>query len=465
MCYQKITSNVNLSEVVTELPRGEIRNLCSKRVLYIRLIYAGIFFVVSTTVFHFCVWFFSPFESDFPILSAWGLVFCFVSLVVATLLVFARSNTLLDSNPIWRLNVEQLIEMKIGWLFVIACVGLVLHYYAKAYIFELYVQECLASIRHIWIAHDRSSDPWLVRFASQFGYLATHFAMPGLFLTSCSIAFFGCSKKSWLGYVGFSAVIVLFSFPIFSRTVILTALIVSTFGAVLGYLMRARITFVAFVMASLPVLVFCIFALSISDYVFKLRASCERSTVHEYVTRNIKDTGVQFKKTHSDLLSFDSRSITTLSANAHYLNHGIYNFAQILGASEKGPSILMDTLYFYLARFGVDVPLKEGFRIYSLGGATLAGSLYHDLGWLGMLAAALALALMWCAGVVIALRNNWSIWFGITLLVGMTITFSMSLLFVAPSTISFPFTLAAFLVLGLVTYFGRFFSISSMPSR
>ena len=130
----------------------------------------------------------------------------------------------------------------------------------------------------------------------------------------------------------------------------------------------------------------------------------------------------------------------------HYLTHGVWNLSQVTATKERGAHEMFAFANHYLSRLGFQTAATPKKRIFSAGGIGLAGAAFHDYGWTGVVLVAIAVAMLWRLSIYF-LTNQRTFWLGLVLFPCLLFTMAIQFLFVAPATISFPFTALAFLLM------------------
>ncbi|WP_126463541.1 hypothetical protein [Sulfuritortus calidifontis] len=411
------------------------------------LIMLGILLVLAVTALHALAWWLAPFHSAHPEAPAWYGILLFQGTLIGSiwlgfLLVSKRQ------QPYAFDYAETFRKMPCHWILAISVSGLVFHLIAKASLFESISLSCFTQLRSAWMAHDRSTDPTWLRMFSMLGYVGAHFTMPGLLICALKITLGRQYWKTWLSFIGLTMVITIFAGVIVSRTIMVTALTMVCFGVLLALFGKAKLDARRLRTGMLSVVFFMAVVAIFNHQIFKSKIACSATTTEQYVMANLADTGVTISGIREDGRVAPSFGLhSSILPTLHYLNHGIWNYAMILDTRQRGAPVLLAFMSAYLSRLGLmSNPEGNTTRIYSQGGATLPGASYHDFGYPGLLVVAVFTAAMWVAGVYLLLRGGASSLFGLTLVVGAGLTIVLSLLFVAPATISYPFTIFAFFV-------------------
>lgn len=397
--------------------------------------------VAAVTGVHILARLLAPFESIHPERPVWLGILLFQGLLVTAIVLGARpAARLAGRHPEdWQ---AALAATPTGWLLGISLCGLVFHGIAKASFVSSVPLDCLTMLRGAWIQHDRSADPLWMRISSMLGHIGSQFAMPGLLLSAFQITR-GVRRRPWLAYAGFTGVVIVYAAAIVSRSTVLNALVITALGVMLGIAGNKGGGLRRLHSGALALALFMALALAFNSLVFKGKIDCGTRTVTRYVETNLVGTDVKLTRD-----SFFSESFSTLGVlpTLQYLNHAIWNYAIILDTDRRGSLLLFGFVGDYLQRLGLAPPSAPKTRVHSLGGATLPGAAFHDYGIFGLAATALAVGAWWVFGAALLVRGRRWRYVGLACLVGAGLTIAMDLLFVAPSTMSFPFTLFAFLV-------------------
>jgi hypothetical protein len=399
----------------------------------------GILMVAAVTGVHALARILAPFESIHPEQPVWLGILLFQGLLVTGIVLGARPAVRLAGRhpEDWQ---AALAATPTAWLIGISLCGLVFHGIAKAPLVSNIPEDCLTMLRGAWIQHDRSADPLWMRISSMLGHIGSQFAMPGLLLSAFQIT--RGVRRSWLAYAGFAVVVIVYAAAIVSRSTVLNALIITALGVMLGIagkgggLRRLR-------SGVLALTSFLALTLAFNSLVFQGKIDCGTRTVTRYVETNLAGTDV---KLVSDRFSSKSFAAPSVLPTLQYLNHAIFNYAIIVDTDRRGSSLLFGFVGDYLQRLGLAPPGAPKTRVISLGGATLPGAAFHDYGIAGLATTALAVGAWWAFGAAMLVRGRRWRYVGLACLAGAGLTIAMDLLFVAPATMSFPFTIFAFLV-------------------
>ncbi|NBY13412.1 MAG: hypothetical protein EBQ76_01390 [Betaproteobacteria bacterium] len=401
----------------------------------------GVLMVAVVTGAHIVARLLAPFESIHPEWPVWLDILLFNGLLVTAIVLGARPAVRLAGRhpEDWQ---AALSATPTAWLLGISLSGLVFHGIAKASLVTSIPLDCLGMLRGAWIHHDRSADPLWIRISSMLGHIGSHFAMPGLLLSAFQITH-RVRSRPWLAYAGFAGVVIVYAAAIVSRSTVLSALVITALGVMLGIAGKGgglrRLHRGALAMA-----LFLGLALAFNYLVFKAKIDCgNHQTETRYVESNLVGTDV---KLTSDSLVGKSFLTHSVLPTLQYLNHAIWNYSIILDTDRRGSSLLFGFVGDYLQRLGLAPPGAPKTRVHSLGGATLPGAAFHDYGIAGLAATAVAVGAWWVLGAALLVRGRRWRYVGLACLVGAGLSIAMNLLFVAPATMSFPFTLFAFLV-------------------
>ena len=231
----------------------------------------------------------------------------------------------------------------------------------------------------------------------------------------------------------------------------LTALIDVFLRSALALSSKRSVGFRQFRLSAFVVATFLSFAIAFNQSIVLTKLSCSGMSEIEYVQMNLVGSEINLDES----LSKKSWWISKLIPTIHYLNHEEWNYAQLSAAESKGGPILFAFVPTYLGRIGLPVDPPDNNRVYSRGGTSLPRAAFHDFGWTGIVLIAMTVATTWSLGVTLVLRGEGTLWLGLIVLVRTTSSITMSYLFVAPATISFPFTLFAFAVCALAAMWDR----------
>lgn len=411
----------------------------------------GVFLVAGVTLAHLLFWWLAPFRSAHPEGPVWFAILLFRGTLAATIVLATRPAVRLvgDSQCDWQIGLAALPIHRLFW---IALVGLVFHLLAKATLIYSTPTECLTLLRVLWISHDRSQDPLWLRASSMLGHVGSQFAMPGALLAAFQITFGRRDWREWSIFAGCVAVIIFYAAAIVSRSTILTALIIVGFGVGLGLCAAGAMFWSRLRAGGLALGVFFSLAVLFNLLIFKDKIDCGPATETQYVQSNLAGAEMTRNFLTSDPLIGELYVKLRVLPSLQYLNHALWNFAIIHDTDRRGSPLLLGFVDDYLQRLGMGGAAEDKIRIHSLGGATLPGAAYHDHGYLGLLGTAIVLGLCWALGVALLSQGRRLSLLGLTCLVGTCLTIALSILFVGPATMSFPFIIFAFLacVLGIL---------------
>ena len=401
----------------------------------------GVVLVAGVTVLHYLCWYFSPFDFNHPIGPVWLSIIIFQSILISTIVLCGSPAIKRYGNSTFDWQTE-LSALPIERLLCISFVGIVIHLLAKAQFIHMTPRECITIIRELWINHDRSHDPVWIRISSILGHVGSQFAIPGAMLAGFQITYGRRSWRRWLILVGFVGIIVVYAGSIMSRSTVMSALTLIFLGITLG-LSEANTTFLSRVRRGGSVLAtVLIIAILFNLVVFNSKISCGPKNEAKYVNDNLVNTGLKAKIGNSKKIrSYNLRMAPTLI----YANHGLANFAIIHDTQRRGSPLLLGFVEDYLQRINIGSVKEKKIRVHSRGGATLPGAAYHDYGYPGLVCTALVVGLSWSVGSALLSRGGRWGFVGLTFLAGTALTIALSMLFVAPATMSFPFIIFAFL--------------------
>lgn len=401
----------------------------------------GVLFVAGVTVAHLLFWWLAPFRSAHPEGPVWLAILLFEGILAATILLAAGPAVRIagNSHGDWQAG---LAVLQIHRLFWIALGGLIFHLLAKAALINSVPFECPTILRDAWIRHDRSQDPLWLRASSMLGHVGSQFAMPGALLAAFQITIGRSGWRQWGTFAGCVAVVIIYAGAIMSRSTILTALLIVGLGVALGLCVAGAAFWLRLRTGGLALAVFFAVAVLFNLAIFKGKIECGTVTDTRYVLTNLVGSDAELT---SDRFTGEPYVTLRVLPTLQYLNHAIWNFAIIHDTTERGNPLLLGFVGDYLQRIGVGGAPRDKNRVHSLGGATLPGSAYHDYGYPGLLGAAIMVGACWVLGAALLLRGGrWSL-FGLTCLVAAGLTIALSILFVGPATMSFPFLIFAFL--------------------
>lgn len=403
--------------------------------------------VVAVTALHGFARWVTPLDSLHPETPVWLSVLLFQAVLIAA--IWLGSLFIPNRPQLNGLDFSTALEqIPLGMLLVISALGLVLHLVGKAWLLHAILSDCPTELRSIWMSHDRSLDPVWMRASSMLGYLGAHFAMPGLLICSWRIARSPQARGTWFSFGVFAVVILIFAGVIVSRMVILTALVIVGLGVLLAVFDTKGLAPKYLLRGTLPVLVFLALAVFFNHQVFKTKIECGTNSSGRYVSTNLDGTDVVVREAWSE-----GRLATSIYPTLHYLNHAVWNYAMVMNSERRGAPVLMAFAHAYLHRIGLKLNSSEaGPRVHSRGGVTLPGAAYHDFGYLGLMAVAVFTAALWIVGAYLLMLGGARGLFGLAMIVAAGLNIALSLLFVAPATISYPFTVFAFLACAIIRW-------------
>jgi hypothetical protein len=405
----------------------------------------GVLLIAGVTAAHLLFWSIAPFRSAHPEGPVWLAILLFEGVLAATIVLAARPTARIagDRHGDWQ---SDLAALPIHRLFWIALGGLVFHLLAKSELINSVTFECPTLLREAWIRHDRSQDPLWLRASSMLGHVGSQFAMPGLLFSAFQITYGRRGWAQWSIFSGCAGVIIFYSAAIMSRSTMLTALLITGLGVALGLCMAGSSLWSRLRNGGLALALFLGAAMLFNLAIFNSKVECGERTDIRYVQANLVGTDVGLTSNRFSGKLWDSLRVLP---SVQYLNHALWNFAIIHDTEARGSPLLLSFVNEYLARIGIGRPGEVKTRVHSLGGSTLPGAAYHDHGYPGLLAAALGVGACWALGAAMLMRGrSWRL-LGIACLVAAGLTIALSLLFVGPATMSFPFVIFAFLVCAL----------------
>jgi hypothetical protein len=271
--------------------------------------------------------------------------------------------------------------------------------------------------------------------------------------------------------VAFTLITIVFAGAIVSRSVLLCALIVAYLGAGYGWALAESRAWGTVLRAGIAVGSIMVIALLFNHVVFSAKIDCGSGSTARYVEGNAKTMPVRYRLQDE---KWDAGSLINISLDQifrpvseviHekctsciptllYLNHGIWNVEMVTSQDKRGDPVLFAFARYWAYRLGlVSSPPAVGYRVYSAGGVTLPGAAYHDFGWKGVVGVGIALGALLALSIVLICRGGLLLWFGFTTLVAAGVMEALSLLFVAPATLAFPFAIFAFLATALLAVF------------
>jgi len=355
----------------------------------------------------------------------------FLFVLALGVVVMSRNKRSIDVTPILRtLSTSTFLTD----LATIAGVGLVFHIVAKSYVYSIADVTSFSEFREAWMYGDRSQYPLYVRLSSVAGHLLSSFIFPGIFLSSLIFQY-----SSKLGYsvarylVIFMMMLVVYAFGMYSKSTILSGLLLMLLGYILslaacfrGHYKRRRI-FLPFVIALVVTVIVFVFATE--------KADTQKESV-QYLQGYMDELPIKLK---TDVGSKEE-VIKCMSCQhiALYLNHGIWNFAQVLHDGRRGGKVLFRFIHNWIGRFGI-VNTASVVRVYGRGGVTLVGAAFHDYGFLGVVALSVVMAVVLLAGIWLMTKGGFYLFAGLLIYMATGFTIAYSLLFVGPAIMSFPF--------------------------
>lgn len=368
---------------------------------------------------------------------------------------------------------------------VVAVVGLIFHAIAKLYVVQGHEIACVTEIKSLWAAA-KGQLPNSILIASKLGHLLSAVVYLGLFVSAYQIAADPRQLRYWSWNLAFLLAGIVYASLLISRTVLLTFVVVFALGALLFLVaaslkLRTRVWRFAIVMVPVMLSTF-----SISLTIFDLKMYCGEWRTEEAIGEQKGVDGDWVRKARAqgylegflDELPIRDRlaqpvsreGTTNLLDNASlnrvlnparsnlfalcpqcnmallYLNHGLYNYESMAAKGKRGDSILLKAVAFYTRRAGFAIGSQENRRVYGAGGATLVGSVWHDLGIIG--ASGLLIAMVGAVWLIPALLSagGWVTAIGLSVYVAVGVVIAFGYLFVGIQIISFPFAVLSVLL-------------------
>jgi hypothetical protein len=249
----------------------------------------------------------------------------------------------------------------------------------------------------------------------------------------------------------------------------MTSLVVMLLGASLAVVYSHRPIFDSIRKLFIPFAFVLILSLTFAVMVFAVKINCSNRTLdfsndsaaEEYIAGYadeipIKNRDLSGSGLGNEVRQAINRHCAVCEMTFLYINHGIFNFEKVLSTRNRGDAVLLVFARNWAVSLGLAEPLQTCKRVYGSGGVTLMGAAYHDYGLAGMLLTAVAHGLLFVFSVWLMHRSNLSAVLGIIGYVASGLITGFSLLFVAPTTIAFPFViyalLATFVVVAIIQH-------------
>jgi len=311
---------------------------------------------------------------------------------------------------------------------------------------------CLGELRSAYL-NSRSADLDAGRqLASATGHLLANFFAPGLFLGVARLTSHGWSRHVVFCTAGFLVIGIVYAGVMVSRSVLLTSICVAVLGAAFGYVVSRHRGAFGRAVVMLGFMATLLGGISLA--VFSSKIECSTGDGNGYVTSNARAMPIvpdRQPNGNTPGAVHAQAACATCVSTLLYLNHGIYNFVQVTSTEGRGDPVLFGFARYWGERMRIlERRAVPGSRVFGAGGVTLPGAAYHDFGWLGtvFVGAGMGVLLVWVAWLI-GRGEPWH-WFGIAGFVVVGVGMMEGLLFVAPTTLSFPFVLVAFLTVALV---------------
>lgn len=355
------------------------------------------------------------------------------------------------------------------FLLAIALVGVACHVIAKAYLFDPEVVDCIADFRTAWLGSAGRELPLAIERASMLGHLLSGFGFAGAFIASYGlVARRGRPSVVTIGFVVALLCVTTYAIMILSRSAMLTLAILVFLGAATGLATTADRLRTATVRMAVVLSLTGVLALGFAFQVFNSKLYCttgvehtesrprdatdsrprdggsvESSRVRGYMHGFLDELPMKRRESGARLLAYLRHDVGEICPVCQpvflYLNHGLWNYERIMDTSRRGSPEVLEFLYYWLHRLGVSVEWGKQTRVYGNGGATLMGAAYHDYGWFGLLGVAVLHGALAVLFIQLMVRRGLAGVFGVTGYAANGITLGMSLIFVAPETVAFPF--------------------------
>ena len=414
----------------------------------------------------------SPMLPAFEVTAAFWICFGVVAILA---LRFFPSHTDESGDKVGKVGFEKLIHpmasvRTLSVLLVISAIGLMLHMYSKYALTEIRPVSCLFDIRFAWQEVPHKLQPFAVRLSSMAGHVLTHMALPSLIISGWALSSNICAPASRPALLGFFissiSIGLIYAGFLGSRNAMLTFLITSAFGVILG-LCSKTLSRKSIVRAMALCLVPAILGGMFATAVFSDRMFCESSSV------SAEERSIGYLKGFEDEIPVEVvdpvpgtlkywvlNACPICNPAILYLNHGMLNLAQVIDTDLRGQPVLAQKIWWVVKRLGLSELEQDDMtpvsRVYGKGGLPLAGSAYHDFGWAGMFGLASLFGLL----VGFSLRGLFRsrIEAGVSLVI-LTCSFyilSMSYMFTATGVMFFPFLLfSTVVVFGLIPLLQR----------
>ena len=421
-------------------------------------LFLGIVLSLSSTILFSLVWAISPIYSNHDTKIVWTYLIAFNLIFIFTLLLlqlFFKSKQIRIGFNIT--NAIQKVDL--GKVLIISTLGIILHCIAKYELVTNFGLDELGQLRSHWISGAYRADNFLYKLISAFGYILSHFSLFGLFISTFRISKNFLDKISWGFLLIFLTYVTIFSILIVTRMTFITTIMV-VFSSGLFAVFSSQKRFHTFIKMSLVSFVVVFVSLTFNTYVFSNKIFKSNTDDLTYTIENLKGHSSYIKnevKIEDEVNIEDEEGLvidqnfifspnSSLLPTFFYLSHGILNFNKILVTNQRGKSEWHKVANRYLGLLGIILTNANSLneRVYGRGGATLPGAIYHDFGIIGLVIAPIIIAIIFLFSLLIMASKGF-IWLGIAVATASSIIVLMSYLFIATSTLSFPFTVLPFL--------------------
>ena len=340
---------------------------------------------------------------------------------------------------------------------LVSSVGVALHWHAK---WGLLGGEPFGGWNHLrnaWIHQPPVLPPWR-RIESVAGHLLSSAGQAGLFFSA--EALFRRGGRRALGYfLAFAALVFLYALAMVSRSALMADLILVFLAWSLARRRRSgtvafrRGAGAALVLAGLSLVFVRWFlhdVISYSPATGTERVASDARSLEIYENGFADELPVVRDPAPDALRAGVRRAWPSANVILLYLNHGLFNFAEVLGTDRRGPPVVFGfvrhwkSLLFLAPRSTGTPPVRP----YGRGGLTLPGAAYHDFGVGGVVAAALILGSALALAEGLLRRGGVFTGPGLILFVASGLTTGVSGIFVGPSVAVFPVVLFGVTVFG-----------------
>lgn len=433
------------------------------------------FFVVIITLglLHAALFPIAPFKTNFSTLPAFKVLatfwVCFGIAIALVMKLLPRRGSGIDNKDDscdLKNLLTPLASMRfLSALAIISLIGLTLHIYSKHALTEIRPVTCMFEIRFAWREVPHELQPLSVRLASMLGHVLTHMALPIIIITGWALnsKIRGvAARPALMTFFIISLIIgVIYAWFLGSRNALLTFVIISAFGSILG-LCTHQITTKSISKVLKLLLIPATFGIAFAFSVFSDRMFC--GTEGQFADPRLRsERSISYLSGFEDEIAIlvqrpDENSLQAASLrfcpmcgpSILYLSHGIINLSQVIGSGTFGEPVLSKTILWMIQRLGLNITEYDTgepvLRVYGRGGLPLAGSVYHDFSWAGVIGSGAFFGVL--VGILLRLLSFHGVIAGISvaLLACSFYSIGISFMFTASGVMFFPFLLFSNLI-------------------